>query len=303
MKKIRRDTWESTLSADEKLQILRESEQKELSQETHRAKLEKDFGKPLSRSTYYRMLNRLQKIKPQLIAEVEAGKVPVARAIAVEDMPALTEIRAKLGAISKRLDIIDRRQSVMDMQLRSISAARKDAFVMYMNMRDLNRAIRNSSFVADALEITQDIPYPGKRNGSIDSIHAHLMRLDKETETRVDDFLLARLSKAFDKGDLTVKELFMLRLRLLFGCSLIDELENDLRIPLSDEEERTSLLFQCELDPKCLFVDLWKEMGDGWLCDSAVQIHRFGKLPTPYEKTVAQANRIKAYSQIRAKAK
>ena len=296
-KKIRRDTWEASLPADVKLQILLESEQKELSPEAHLAKLEKDFGKPLPSATYYRMLDRLRKIRPELIAEVEAGKAQAAKEIAGAGMPALEEIRAKLGGISKRLDIIDRRQSFMDMQLQSISAGCKDAFVMYMNMRSLNRVIRNSAFVADALELTGDIPYPGRRDAPIAQIFNYLDRLDKSTEERVDKFLCEGFSGTFDRKGMTDVELFMLRLRLIWGCSLVNQLERDLQIPLSGGEEEAEALFQREVAPACLFVDFWKDVRQVWLNDVAVQIYHFGKFQTPYESTAAMSKRIMYYQQ------
>ncbi len=117
--KIRCDACYASLSAEEMLRILKESEE-EHDHEKHRAKLEKLFGKRISRSTYYRMLARFREIKPSLIAEVEAGKAPTAQAVAGAGLPALTEIRSKVDAMAKRLDQVSRLQSLMSDDLRRI---------------------------------------------------------------------------------------------------------------------------------------------------------------------------------------
>lgn len=297
-KKIRHDACYAALSAEVKLRILKESEEG-ADQETHRKSLAKVFGRVLPNATYYRMLGRFRESKPDLIAEVEAGKASSGKVTASAGTPALTEIRAKLGDMSKRLDKISREQSFLAAQLQAIGAGRKDAFVMYMNMRNLNRVIRNSAFIADALELTRDIPYPGRRNVPIDSIFAFLEKLDRSTEKRIDAFLRNGFSKAFDRGDLTDKELYMLRLRFIWGCSLVNKLERDSQIPLSGAEEEMGFVFEHEVSPACLFVDLWKDMREGWLYDASAQIYHFGKFPSPYENTVAQAKRIMFYSQKR----
>lgn len=287
---VRRDAWEAGLSAEERLKILEDHSKYSLDEQIKR--LKSLFGKELSRSAYYRIVARLRQNKNNLIAEVEAGKISTESAVASVNKPALTEIREQLRSISKQLDMISRKQSFMDLQMQSISTGQKDAFVMYMNMRNLNRVIRNSAFVSDVLEFTKDIPYPGKRHVPIKQIVACLERLEKCVEKRIDEFLQGGFAASFDKRDLTDTELFMLRMRFLWGCTLINQLERDTKIPLSREEELAEDIFRCEIDPVCLFVKFWKEMRKGWLQFAADMVYRFGKMPTPYECSVGQAREI-----------
>ena len=295
---IRSDASYAKLTATQKLQILEDHTNRCPFAERSK-RLKELYGLEISEKAYDRMIRRLREIKTELLAEAKAESLANMDNGGKEGPPVidLTEIRAKLGSMSKRLDVISREQSFMATQLQAIGAGRKDAFVMYMNMRNLNRVIRNSAFVADALELTGDIPYPGRRDAPIAQIFNYLDRLDKSTEERVDKFLREGFSGAFDRKDMSDVELFMLRLRLIWGCALVNQLERDLQIPLSGGEEEAEALFQREVAPACLFVDFWKDVRQVWLNDVAVQIYHFGKFQTPYESTAAMSKRIMYYQQ------
>lgn len=295
-KTVRRDAIYAPLPAATMLQIL--EERTIYKEDEHRTRLKSIFGKIIPRATYYRMLKALSQRKPRLLAEVQACK---SSSIQTDQPPVLTisDIHAQIERISKRLDTIAREQSFMATKIQAIDAGRSTAFVMYMNMRNLNRVIRNSTFVADALEFTKSIPYPGNRKAKVATIAMHLTDLDKKTEARLDAFLEQGFQTKFDSVDLTNQELFMLRLRLIWGCSLIDELENDSRLTLSKEENECLDFLANEIPPVVLFVDLWRDMGVAWLPEAAFWIYKFKTFSTPYERTRAIIQEMQMFQRMR----
>lgn len=295
-KAIRRDALYASLPVATMLQILEESTR--YKQDEHRAKLKSIFGKVIPRATYYRMLTTLRNQKPLLLAEVQASK-PLYPQEAQSQVLSVSDIHARIEQISKRLDTIAREQSFMATKIQAIDAGRSTAFVMYMNMRNLNRVIRNSAFVADALEFTKSVAYPGNRKAKVSAITTHLSDLDKKTEARLDAFLSLGFQTHFDKADLTDQELFMLRLRLVWGCSLIDELEHDSRLSLSKEETESIDFFANEIPPVVLFVDLWHDMGVAWLSEAAFWIYKYRTFVTPYERTRAIIREIQMFQRMR----
>lgn len=264
----------------------------------HIAQLNRQYNLQITRSRYYRARAWLEKREDNLRLcrtinnhSDECGDQ--------RDTLLSSRVLTAIQELKKDVDSIKQKQSIMASEMRTISVARTDAFIMYMNMRNLNRIIRNSSYVADVLDMTKDIPYPGDRKRGVDAIAAKLLRLNKETEKRIDATLECGFKGHFDGKGLTDKDMFMLRLRFIWGCDIINELEKDSQIPLAKGEESISDVFTSTFSPAVLFVDLWHDIGETWLRDAAYVVYKCGKFVTPYERTRGIVREMRIFQGIR----
>ena len=264
---------------------------------SHADQIKKRYNVTFTRSSYYRAIEKLANIalaSGSMIPNTSQGKTAQKTSAITED-----GLCAALQDLSKRVDSLRKQQTYMAGEIRQINNSRSDAFILYMDMRNLNRVLRNSAFVSDAFSMTEDIPYPGKRKVPIAAIHEYLSKLEKKTQKRLDAFLHEGLTKRFDRRDLSDAELFMLRIRLMWGCEIVREIERDTQIPLTNDEKAVFNEFERGIDPDVLFVDLWANIGTNWLYSFASIIYKYGKLPTQYTQTIGIARELNMLQRIK----
>ncbi len=264
---------------------------------THAAQLNKKYNVKFSRASYYNTKAKLEELEPWLRSKMANSLSENA----VQEMSAVDKdsICAAIHELSKSIDALRKQQTYMAGEIRQISDNKSDAFIMYMDMRNLNRVLRNSAFVSDAFSMTEDIPYPGKRKVPIATIHEYLLKLEKRTQKRLDVFLRDGLQKRFDRKDLSDAELFMLRIRLIWGCEIVRELERDTQIPLTNDKKSAIDATVRGIEPDVLFVDLWANIGTNWLYNFASMIYKYGKLPTQHTQTVGIAHELNMLQRLK----
>ncbi len=276
--------------------VLQES-QKAKDWKTHVDQIARKYNVKFARSSYFRAMSKLAEIE----FERESRISNTSHENAPQELPTVDNdsVCAAIHELSKSIDALRRQQTYMAGEIRQISDSKSDAFIMYMDMRNLNRVLRNSAFVSDAFSMTENIPYPGKRKVPIATIYEYLLKLEKRTQKRLDDFLRDGLQKRFDRKDLSDAELFMLRIRLIWGCEIVRELERDTQISLTNEDKAALDVTVRGIDPDVLFVDLWANIGTNWLYGFASVIYKHGKLPTRYTQTIGIAHELNMLQRIK----
>lgn len=264
---------------------------------THAAQLNKKYNVKFSRASYYRTMRRLAEIEFE--RQCRTPNTSQETATLESTIAEKGSVCAAIHELSKSIDALRKQQTYMAGEIRQISDNKSDAFIMYMDMRNLNRVLRNSAFVSDAFSTTEDIPYPGKRKVPIATIHEYLLKLEKRTQKRLDVFLRDGLQKRFDRKDLSDAELFMLRIRLIWGCEIVRELERDTQIPLTNDKKSALDATVRGIEPDVLFVDLWANIGTNWLYNFASMIYKYGKLPTQHTQTVGIAHELNMLQRLK----
>lgn len=265
----------------------------------HVEQIARQYNVKFSRSGYYRAMKKLAAIEfDREIRIPNTSHDRIAQKISAVDYDSIC---AAIHKLSQSIDALRKQQNYMAGEIRQISDNKSDAFIMYMDMRNLNRVLRNSAFVSDAFSMTEHISYPGKRNVPIATIHEHLLKLEKKTQKRLDNFLRDGLKNRFDCKDLSDAELFMLRIRLIWGCEIVRELERDTQIPLTNDEKAALEIAMKGIDPDVLFVDLWGNIGSHWLYNFASIIYKHGKLPTQHAQSIAIAHELNLLQRIKDK--
>lgn len=128
-----------------------------------------------------------------------------------------------------------------------------------MPTKELWKFLNNSLYIADLFDVTESVPLPFKVT-TRDMVYKRLINLDDDTRLRLDNFIMSRIGNNFIRGDLSDSELFMLRLRYIFGLTFITGL-------MESEENESLLSFDGSLDQANVFpfVQLWNSMHCVWI--------------------------------------